>query len=97
VTSLLSSIMLPRRALQLLLHRVTPPRPQIMAFAAAVAVKQSKSVSSSGGIALEAAVKKVQESATAKFDETVDVAGRATRHSVCQFCNCHPHSFLQSI
>jgi hypothetical protein len=67
--------MLPRRALQLLLLRAALPRPQAAAFAAAATLRTSKAASSSGGLALEAAVKKVQESATAKFDETVDVAG----------------------
>jgi hypothetical protein len=67
--------MLPRRALQLLLLRAALPRPQAATFAAAATLRTSKAASSSGGLALEAAVKKVQDSATAKFDETVDVAG----------------------
>ena len=67
--------MLSRRAVQLLLRRAAFPRPQAAAFAAAATVRTGKTASSSGGLALEAAVKKVQESATAKFDETVDVAG----------------------
>lgn len=70
----ISSAMLPRRAFQLLLQRVALPVPQATAFATASAVRLGKTLSSSSGLALEAAVKKVQESATAKFDETVDVA-----------------------
>ena len=71
--------MLPRRALQQLLHRMTHPIPHAAAFATAPAARLSKTVPSSGGLALEAAVKKVQESAAAKFDETVDVAGWSLR------------------
>jgi hypothetical protein len=67
--------MLPRRAFQLLAQRVSLPRPQSAAFAAAASARLSKATASSNGISLEAALKKVQESATAKFDETVDVAG----------------------
>lgn len=74
--------MLPRRALQLLLHRVQFPRPQAAAFAAVAVARSSKATASSGGLALEAAVKKVQESAVAKFDETVDVAGARTQWHV---------------
>jgi ribosomal protein L1 len=66
--------MLPRRAFQLLLCRVTLPVPHAAAFATASAARLGKTASSSSGLALEAAVKKVQESAVAKFDETVDVA-----------------------
>ena len=76
--------MLPRRALQLLLHRVQFPRPQAAAFAAVAVARSSKATASSGGLALEAAVKKVQESAVAKFDETVDVAGARTQWHVCK-------------
>ena len=78
------SAMLPRRALQLLLHRAPLPRSQAAAFAAAALARPSKATASSGGLALEAAVKKVQESAAAKFDETVDIAGaRAHWHVNC--------------
>ena len=66
--------MLSRRAFQLLLHRTALPVPQAAAFATASAVRLSKTAVSSRGFSLEAAVKKVQESAAAKFDETVDVA-----------------------
>ena len=72
-----SGHMLPRRVFQLLAQRVAAPRSQSAAFASAASARLSKPVPSSNGISLEAAVKKVQESATAKFDETVDIAGES--------------------
>ncbi len=83
--------MLPRRVFQLLAQSAAAPRSQAATFASAASARLSKPMPSSNGISLEAAVKKVQESATAKFDETVDIAGESLG-SCTLFCAYRVHA-----